>query len=98
MFRSLKLIAFVVYATMSLQDDMEAGWLVEDNLFESIHDCMFIGGGRQNTVRGNTFKNCTMPVHVDDRGLGWMKCEFLARFSACPGWSYAEHYETCMHA
>jgi parallel beta-helix repeat protein len=56
-------------------DDMEAGWLVEDNYFESIHDCMFIGGGRQNVVRGNTFVNCTVPVHVDDRGMGWMGCE-----------------------
>lgn len=55
-------------------DDMEAGWTIEDNYFESIHDCMFIGGGRQNTVRANTFVNCTIPVHVDDRGKGWMHC------------------------
>lgn len=62
----------------SYLDDMEAGWLIEDNLFESIHDCMFIGGGRQNTVRGNLFINCTVPVHVDDRGLTWMRCKELA--------------------
>ena len=36
---------------------------------------MFIGGGRQNTVRRNLFINCTVPVHVDDRGLTWMKCK-----------------------
>ena len=53
---------------------MEAGWLVEDNYFESIDRCMFIGGGRQNTVQRNTFVNCSSPVHVDDRGLGWMHC------------------------
>jgi hypothetical protein len=23
-------------------DDMEAGWNIHDNLFESIHDCMFV--------------------------------------------------------
>jgi hypothetical protein len=55
-------------------DDMESGWLVEDNYFESTTRCMFIGGGRQNTVRNNVFVNCTTPVHVDARGLGWMKC------------------------
>ena len=54
--------------------DMESGWTVEDNYFESTSRCMFIGGGRQNTVRSNIFVNCTTPVHVDARGLGWMKC------------------------
>jgi hypothetical protein len=42
-------------------DDMESGWLVEGNHFESVGDCMFIGGGRQNIVRNNTFVNCTVP-------------------------------------
>jgi parallel beta-helix repeat protein len=46
-------------------DDMESGWTIEDNQFESIHMCMFIGGGRQNVVRGNTFINCTVPVDAD---------------------------------
>eukprot|EP01048_Picozoa_sp_COSAG05_P019168 COSAG05_NODE_2943_length_2479_cov_1.322269_4_plen_38_part_01 len=32
-----------------LQDDMEAGWLIENNVFESIGMCVFMGGGRQNT-------------------------------------------------
>ena len=47
---------------------------MEDNYFESIDRCMFIGGGRQNTVQRNTFVNCSSPVHVDDRGLSWMHC------------------------
>lgn len=55
-------------------DDMESGWLVEDNHFEQIARCMFIGGGRQNSVLRNTFVNCSVPVHVDGRGLNWMKC------------------------
>jgi len=103
-------------------DDMESGWTIEDNTFESAGSrCMFIGGGRQNTVRNNSatatmacggvprfslrifdgrsrlnvcllgdcefvlrerclrlwlaaFINCSTPVHVDSRGLGWMKC------------------------
>jgi hypothetical protein len=55
-------------------DDQESGWLVEDNYFESTTRCMFIGGGRQNIVRGNTFVNCTTPLHIDGRGLG-TKCD-----------------------
>ena len=71
---------------------MEAGWLVEDNVFESIHDCMFIGGGRQNTVRRNLFINCTVPVHVDDRGLTWMKCKPLLSSAADPLHCLAESF------
>jgi len=56
-------------------DDMESGWTVEDNYFETAGSrCMFIGGGRQIAVRNNTFVNCTTSVHVDTRGLGWMHC------------------------
>lgn len=56
-------------------DDMESGWTVEGNLFQSAGTrCMFIGGGRQTIVRNNTFVNCSTPVHVDTRGLGWMHC------------------------
>ena len=53
---------------------MESGWLIRDNEFIDTQDCMFIGGGRQNTVVNNTFRNCSVPVHIDDRGLGWMDC------------------------
>jgi hypothetical protein len=56
-------------------DDMESGWTVLNNTFVNAGErCMFIGGGRQNTVMHNTFVNCTVPLHVDTRGLGWMKC------------------------
>lgn len=34
---------------------MESGWQIEDNYFESTTRCMFIGGGRQNIVRNNTY-------------------------------------------
>ena len=55
-------------------DDMESGWVIQDNEFIDTQDCMFIGGGRQNIVVNNTFRNCSVPVHIDDRGLGWMDC------------------------
>ena len=56
-------------------DDMESGWTIEDNVFEDIRICVFIGGGRQNLVLRNEFLNCSIPVHVDDRGLNFMKCD-----------------------
>ena len=55
-------------------DDMESGWTIEDNVFEDIRICVFVGGGRQNRVLRNEFVNCSIPVHVDDRGLNFMKC------------------------
>jgi hypothetical protein len=42
-------------------DDMESGWRIEDNYFESTTRCMFIGGGRQNVVRNNT---CVSYAHA----------------------------------
>ena len=45
------------------QDDMESGWTIEDNTFDTINMCMFVGGGRQNVVRRNTFRNCTVRPH-----------------------------------
>lgn len=35
---------------------------------------MFIGGGRNHTVTGNTFINSgAASIHIDDRGLTWQK-------------------------
>ena len=46
-------------------DDMESGWRVEDNYFESTDRCMFIGGGRQNIVRNNTCVRVgTISMHI----------------------------------
>ena len=47
---------------------------------------VFIGGGRQNDVRGNSFVNCTVPVHVD---AGGTKNNCLANGS-CPVARYPE--------
>jgi hypothetical protein len=45
-------------------DDMESGWRIEDNYFESTTRCMFIGGGRQNVVRNNTCVSYAR-AHID---------------------------------
>ena len=44
---------------------MEAGWLIEDNVFESCPQGVYLNGGRENVVRRNTFINCS------DFGFGW---------------------------
>ena len=50
-------------------DTLEAGWVVEDNTFSSMEVGVFIAGGRQNAVTGNSFINCTTPVVLDSVGL-----------------------------
>ena len=50
-------------------DTLEAGWVVENNVFSSMEVGVFIAGGRQNTVTGNRFINCTTPVVLDSVGL-----------------------------
>ena len=96
--RGSNMLALILLSNFMWQD-MESGWLIEDNHFEEIRICMFIGGGRQNSVLRNTFVNCSVPVHVDDRGMNWMKCganqtypaAFMAELTALnylkPPWS-----------
>ena len=45
-------------------NSMESGWLIRDNEFVDTEDCVFIGGGRQNVVVNNTFKNCAPPLNI----------------------------------
>ena len=49
-------------------DDCASGDLIEGNVFCRIDRAVLIGGGRDNTVRNNTFIDCDVGVHVDDRG------------------------------
>jgi parallel beta-helix repeat protein len=44
---------------------MEAGWLIEDNIFESCPQGVYLNGGRENVVTRNTFINCS------DFAFGW---------------------------
>ena len=45
--------------------DMEAGWLIEDNVCESCPQGVYLNGGRENVVTRNTFINCS------DFAFGW---------------------------
>ena len=55
-------------------DDAASGVTVYGNIIHNLERrAVLVGGGRDNVVENNIMINCTIPVHVDDRGLGWMK-------------------------
>ena len=52
-------------------DDMASGTTIEGNLFLRVQQPVFIGGGRDNIVRGNLFALSSPAVHIDGRGTSW---------------------------
>ena len=54
-------------------DDSASGITIFGNVFYRSGRSAFIGGGRDNLVENNIFVECHPSVHVDARGLGWMK-------------------------
>lgn len=52
-------------------DDMLSGTRVESNLFFDVDRGVLVGGGRDNVVIDNLFVGVDIPLHVDERGLGW---------------------------
>ena len=54
-------------------DDMASGMRVERNLFEAVPQAVFIGGGRDNTVRANFFVDSEPAIHIDARGTNWYR-------------------------
>jgi hypothetical protein len=54
-------------------DDASSGITVYGNLFYRAGQAVLIGGGRDNVVQNNVFVECTPSIHVDARGLGWMR-------------------------
>ena len=56
-------------------DDQHSGHTIHGNLFESVTNAVFIGGGVDNFVTNNVFIDCWSAVHLDNRGMGWQKDE-----------------------
>ena len=48
-----------------------SGYLITNNSFIDCHVGSFIGGGRRNSVLENTYTNCSVAVHEDNRGMSW---------------------------
>ena len=61
-------------------DDAFSSAQIFGNVFKNVTRAMMIGGGRDNKVLNNIFVDCIPSLHVDARGLGWMKDEHI------PGW------------
>ncbi|MEN8151305.1 MAG: sulfatase-like hydrolase/transferase, partial [Planctomycetota bacterium] len=54
-------------------DDLTGGTLVEGNVLEDAYRAVLIGGGRENTIRGNLVLGGNIGIWIDARGLGWAK-------------------------
>lgn len=54
-------------------DDFASGTIVKDNLFLEAGRAVVIGGGRDNTIEGNTFIDCVAAIQADARGTTWAK-------------------------
>ncbi|MCA9231258.1 MAG: right-handed parallel beta-helix repeat-containing protein [Planctomycetales bacterium] len=54
-------------------DDAASGMQIIGNVFLRAGRAAFIGGGRDNLVENNIFVDCEPSVHVDARGVGWMR-------------------------
>jgi hypothetical protein len=52
-------------------DDWASGTTVDGNVFLRVDQPVFIGGGRDNRVRGNLFVASEPGIHIDGRGLTW---------------------------
>ena len=50
-----------------------SGYTIEGNQFFNCQCGSFIGGGRRNTIQNNTYYDCDLCVHIDNRGMNWMK-------------------------
>jgi len=63
-----------LYGAMAVYlDDSASGISVIGNIFYKAGRAAFIGGGRDNLVENNIFVDCESSVHIDARGMGWMK-------------------------
>jgi uncharacterized Ntn-hydrolase superfamily protein len=63
-----------LYGAMAVYlDDAASGMSIVGNIFYRAGRAAFIGGGRDNLVENNIFVDCESSVHVDARGMGWMK-------------------------
>jgi hypothetical protein len=54
-------------------DDCLSGITVKNNFIDRVPLGTLIGGGRHNRITGNIFSRCQEAMHLDSRGIGWMK-------------------------
>ncbi|MGL4594468.1 MAG: right-handed parallel beta-helix repeat-containing protein [Thermoguttaceae bacterium] len=69
-------------------DDCDSGDTIERNIFYQASRAVFIGGGRDNIVRGNLFLECFQGIHLDSRGMSWKQWN-----TSGDGWNLEEKAE-----
>jgi hypothetical protein len=52
-------------------DDLFSGTTIVGNVFDGVSRGVMVGGGRDNVIDGNLFRDCDIAIRVDARGLGW---------------------------
>jgi hypothetical protein len=52
-------------------DDDYSSAAIFGNVFKNVTRAIHLGGGRDHQVINNLFVDCTNPLHIDARGLGW---------------------------
>ena len=51
-------------------DDMESGFVIHGNVFDRVYRAIQLGGGRDTTITNNVFKDTTINLYFDGRGIG----------------------------
>jgi hypothetical protein len=57
-------------------DDNFSSATIVGNVFKNVERAIHLGGGRDHQVVNNLFVDCTKPLHIDARGLGWRSFGF----------------------
>ena len=68
-------------------DDQACGTTSSGNVLVNVQRGFLIGGGRDNVTENNVLVDCSIPVHMDARGLGWASDNqdiMLKRLQAVP--------------
>jgi parallel beta-helix repeat protein len=56
-------------------DDQASGEEVKYNIIQNAYRGIFVGGGRDNTIKQNVFLQTLNPILIDRRGLEWQKAD-----------------------
>jgi hypothetical protein len=65
-----------------LQDQL-SGVTIINNTFVNVQKGVFVGGGRDVIVQGNTFIRAGVATHIDNRGMNWQadSCAYNASYT-----------------
>ena len=64
-------------------DDQESGWYVANNTFVNCDIGVLLGGGRRNTITGNSFTKLSLGIHFDNRGTCACRLRYIPRAILC---------------